>query len=179
MVESAEQAAGHDASSGAAGQIARPSGIALVYWLLLVLAGVALAGLAVLISASVVRRYLVNSPIPWTSEMSGLFFVSLFFLSVPFVTYFDRHVSVTLVTQLLSARWKRIAAVIANLLVMLFCLWFIWLTVPWLEFAQRVNPRTIVLRVELIPWMLILPVSMALTALAILHKIVLILRSPR
>ena len=179
MSEPADQAAGPDATSSAAGTVGRPSGFALVYWLLLVLAGVALAGLALLIAASVVRRYLVNSPIPWTSEMSGLFFVSLFFLSVPFVTYFDRHVSVTLVTQLLNARWKRIAAVVANLLVMVFCLWFIWLTVPWLEFAQRVNPRTIVLRVELIPWMLILPLSMALTALAILQKIVVILRSPR
>ena len=94
------------------------------------------------------------------------------------MTFFDRHVSVTLVTQLLNKRWKRIAAVLANLLVMLFCLWFIWLTVSWLEFAGRVNPRTIVLRVELIPWMLILPISMALTVLAILHKIVLILRRP-
>ncbi len=179
MTDAADQGASAEVPSGAAARIGRPSGIAVVYWALLVLAGVALASLALLISASVVRRYLLNSPISWTSEMSGLFFVSLFFLSIPFVTFFDRHVSVTLVTQLLNARWKRVAAVVANLLVVVFCLWFIWLTVPWLEFAQRVNPRTIVLRVELIPWMLILPVSMALTALAILHKIVLILRSPR
>jgi len=162
--------------SGPAGRIRRPTGIAQAYWVLLVLAGIALASLALLISASVVRRYLLNSPISWTSEISGLLFVSLFFLSIPFVTFFDRHVSVTLVTQLLNTRWKRIAVVVANLLVMVFCLWFIWLTVSWLEFAQRVNPRSIVLRVELIPWMLILPISMALTVLAILHKIVLILR---
>lgn len=167
-----------NALSGPAGRIRRPTGIALVYWVLLVLAGVALACLAVLISASVVRRYLLNSPISWTSEISGLLFVSLFFLSIPFVTFFDRHVSVTLATQLLNTRWKRIALLVANLLVMVFCLWFIWLTVSWLEFAQRVNPRTIVLRIELIPWMLILPISMALTALAILHKIILILRRP-
>ena len=163
------------AEAGAASKVKRPPGIAMIYWGLLVLAGLALASLALLISASVLRRYVLNSPIAWTSEMSGLFFVSLFFLSIPFVTFFDKHVSVTLVTQLLTARWKRIAAVLANLLVMVFCLWFAWLTVPWLEFAGRVNPRTIVLRVELIPWMLILPVSMALTALAILHKIALIM----
>ncbi|MEM7441887.1 MAG: TRAP transporter small permease [Pseudomonadota bacterium] len=164
------------AEPGGPSRVARPPGLAVVYWLLLVLAGLALAGLALLISASVLRRYVLNSPIAWTSEMAGLFFVSLFFLSIPFVTFFDKHVSVTLVTQLLNARWKRIAAVLANLFVMVFCLWFAWLTVPWLEFAGRVNPRTIVLRVELIPWMLILPISMALTALAILHKIVLFVR---
>lgn len=178
MDENANTGAETGALAGTADRITRPSGPALAYWGLLVLAGIALAGLALLISASVIRRYLINSPIAWTSEMSGLFFVSLFFLSIPFVTFFDRHVSVTLVTQLLNARWKRIAAVAANLLVMLFCLWFIWLTVSWLEFAQRVNPRTIVLRVDLIPWMLILPISMALTVVAIGHKIVQILRRP-
>ena len=176
MTERPDGAGDTGAPGEAMARLGRPSGIAAIYWGLLVLAGVALGALALLITASVVRRYLVNSPIAWTSEMAGLLFVSLFFLSIPFVTFFDRHVSVTLITQLLKARWKRVAVVLAHLLVIVFCVWFIWLTVPWLEFAQRVGPRTIVLRLDLIPWMLILPVSMTLTALAIVHKIALTLR---
>ena len=61
----------------------------------------------------------------------------------------------------------RIAAVVlANLFGLVFCLWFVWLALPWFEFAFARNIRTEVARLLMYPWMALLPLSLFLSSLA-------------
>ena len=47
-----------------------------------------------------------------------------------------------------------------------FCFWFFYLCVPWFQFAFDRQIKTEVGRLLMYPWMLVLPISMALTIVA-------------
>jgi len=47
-----------------------------------------------------------------------------------------------------------------------FTLWFFWLCIPWFEFAYSRTIKTEVGRLLMYPWMMILPLSMLLSAMA-------------
>ena len=49
-----------------------------------------------------------------------------------------------------------------------FCLWFLMLCMPWMEFAFERNIKTEVGRLLMYPWMALLPLSMALSVVAFL-----------
>ena len=128
----------------------------------------ALAGAAivVLIGASVAMRHLASAPFRFTEELVGLLMTAAFFLALPLVTLRSGHVRIQFFVDALPRRTRRIAAILANLLGILFCLWFVWLALPWLDFAFQRNIRSETARLLLYPWMAVLPLSLILTALA-------------
>jgi TRAP-type C4-dicarboxylate transport system permease small subunit len=135
-----------------------------------VLAAIAGSVIVGLIGASVTMRYLAYAPLRYTEELVGLLMTAAFLLALPLVTLRAEHVRVLIVASSLPDRSGRWVAVLASLFGAAFCLWFFALCLPWLEFAFDRNIKTEVGRLLMYPWMALLPLSMALTALAFLIR---------
>ena len=111
-------------------------------------------------------RYAFNTPFRFTEELVGLLMTSAFFLALPLVTLKAEHVRIHLVVGQLPPRAARAAGIAAGIFGIVFCLWYFILCLPWLEFAFNRNIKTEVARLLMYPWMAVLPVSLALTAVA-------------
>lgn len=133
---------------------------------LAVLAALAGAAIVALIGASVTMRHLANAPFRFTEELVGLLMTAAFFLALPLVTLRAEHVRVQIALTALPERLRGPVSTLANLFGIAFCVWFVWLAWPWLDFAYARGIRTEVSRLLLYPWMALLPVSLGLTALA-------------
>ena len=131
--------------------------------ILAALAGAAIVGL---IGASVAMRHFANAPFRFTEELVGLLMTAAFFLALPLVTLRAEHVRVQFFVNALPPRLRWAVAVMANLLGLAFCLWFVWLALPWFEFAFQRSIKTEVARLLMYPWMALLPLSLLLSALA-------------
>ncbi len=131
--------------------------------ILAALAGAAIVGL---IGASVVMRHFANAPFRFTEELVGILMTAAFFLALPLVTLRSEHVRIQVLVSVLPTGIRCAVAVFANLLGLIFCLWFLWLALPWFEFAFQRSIRTEVARLLMYPWMALLPLSLLLSALA-------------
>jgi TRAP-type C4-dicarboxylate transport system permease small subunit len=83
-----------------------------------------LTAMAVLVFGNVVLRYVFNSGITWSEEMSRFLFVWMVFLGSIAALKENMHLGVDIVTNLLSRRWKKIFFIISNSLV-LYVLWLV------------------------------------------------------
>lgn len=133
---------------------------------LAVLAALAGSSIVVLIGVSVTMRHLANAPLHITEELVGLLMTAAFFLAMPLVTIRAEHVRVSIVVANLSAGGRRWMGLAAGGFGVAFCLWFFWLCLPWFDFAFARNLKTEVARLLLYPWMVLVPLSMLLTAIA-------------
>lgn len=142
------------------------TGLTHVFQAMAVLAALAGVAIVALIGASVTMRYFAFAPFRFTEELVGLLMTAAFFLALPFATLRADHVRVLALVSALpdTARvWSgRLAAVLGAA----FCLWFLMLCLPWLEFAFDRNIKTEVGRILMYPWMALLPLSMALSLIA-------------
>jgi len=139
-----------------------------VFVALAILAALAGGAIVVLIGASVAMRYFAFAPFRFTEELVGLLMTAAFFLALPLATYRAEHVRVLLVVSALpdGARiWVRRLSVVFGAA---FCLWFLALCLPWLEFAIDRNIKTEVGRLLMYPWMALIPLSMGLSMVAFL-----------
>lgn len=137
---------------------------------LAVLAALATSGIVVIIGASVSMRYFALTPLHFTEELVGLLMTTAFFLALPLTTMKMQHVRISLLVSFLTEDKRDLAGKIARFFGVLFCVWFLILCVPWLEFAIEKNIKTEVGRLIMYPWMLILPISAFLTLIAFVLK---------
>ena len=133
-----------------------------------VLAALAGAAIVGLIGASVAMRYFAFAPFRFTEELVGLLMTAAFFLALPLATLRAEHVRVLVVVSALPERARTWAGGLAAVFGAAFCLWFLALCLPWLEFAFDRNIKTEVGRLVMYPWMALLPLSMALSLVAFL-----------
>lgn len=135
---------------------------------------VALAALAtlsgtaivVLIGASVTMRYVANAPFRFTEELVGLLMTATFFLALPLVTLRSEHVQVKAAVAAIPERPRRWVTLVAGFLGLAFCIWLGMLALPWFTFAFERGIKTEVARLLMWPWMVLVPASLALTAIA-------------
>ena len=133
-----------------------------------VLAALAGCAIVILIGASVTMRYFAFAPFRFTEELVGLLMTAAFFLALPLVTLRAEHVRVLVLVSSLPKGAQKWMARLAAVLGAIFCLWFLLLCLPWLEFAMDRNIKTEVGRILMYPWMAVLPVSMMLSIIAFL-----------
>ena len=147
-------------------------------FLALACAGLSAVGLATivgLIVTSVLMRRILNAPLHFTEEVVGLLMSVCLFLGLPLVTLRGTHVRVSILSGYLEDRHSRsflLLYILAAIVGVVFCTWLVVEAVPWLEFALKRNLRTETSRVLLAPWMMALPVSIALTGLIFLSHLV-------
>lgn len=149
-------------------RIAARTGKALepVFIGLAVLAAIAGCAIVVLIGASVTMRYFAFAPFRFTEELVGLLMTAAFFLALPLATFRSEHVRVLLVVSMLPDGARRHVQRLSAVFGVAFCLWFLALCLPWLEFAIDRNIKTEVGRLLMYPWMALVPLSMALSMVA-------------
>jgi TRAP-type transport system small permease protein len=139
-----------------------------VFIAMAVLAALAGCAIVLLIGASVTMRYFASAPFRFTEELVGLLMTAAFFLALPLATLRAEHVRVLVLVSALTDRARSWIGRLAALLGAAFCLWFLVLCLPWLEFAIDRNIKTEVGRMLMYPWMALLPLSMALSIVAFL-----------
>ena len=137
-----------------------------IFFLLAIVASLASIMIIGLIGTSVTMRYLAYAPFRFTEELVGLLMTTSFFLALPMITLKAKHVRVLIVLSCLPQRLKIWVHAAASLFGCGFCLWFLYLSIPWLEFAFGRQIKTEVGRLLMYPWMAVLPTSMCLTFFA-------------
>jgi len=130
------------------------------------LAALAGLGMVVMVSVGVVMRYFLNSPLNFTEEVVGLLLSASLFLMLPYLTLQDKHVQITLLTQHPSEKVRWSLRILKQLVTLAFFAWMLYETIPWLKFAMKLNLKTEISRLPLLPWMAILPISFFLTSIA-------------
>jgi len=130
------------------------------------LAALASCGIVLLIGASVSMRYFALTPFRFTEELVGLLMTTAFFLALPLATLRAEHVRIVALVTVIPDKYSRIAQKLAGLFGMVFCLWLLILSLPWLEFAIQRNIKTEVGRLLMYPWMALFPLSTLLTLVA-------------
>jgi TRAP-type transport system small permease protein len=83
-----------------------------------------LASMSLLVFGNVLLRYLFNSGITWSEEMSRFLFVWMVFLGAIAALKDNMHLGVDLIVNALPEKAKKVAFVISNLLV-LYVLWLL------------------------------------------------------
>lgn len=139
-----------------------------VFTALAVLAALAGCAIVALICASVTMRYFAYAPFRFTEELVGLLMTAAFFLALPLATIRAEHVRVHVIVSALPERARKWVRRLSAAFGAIFCLWFLALCLPWLEFAIDRNIKTEVGRLLMYPWMALLPLSMTLCMAAFL-----------
>jgi TRAP-type C4-dicarboxylate transport system permease small subunit len=143
-----------------------------IFYLIAVLATTASIMIITLIGTSVAMRYLAFTPFRFTEELVGLLMTAAFFLALPLVTLQAKHVRVLIVISLLPDKLKPWVASFGCIFGFIFCIWFLFLCIPWLEFAYDRQIKSEVGRLLMYPWMSVLPLSMLLTMVAFMIRCV-------
>ncbi len=94
--------------------------------LIMALAGVAAIAASLVLSYSVVVRYLFHAPTYWQDEMAVFLLVGATFLTAAFVQERRGHVGIEAFAELLSPAANRIRLVLVDVFSFLFCAFFAW-----------------------------------------------------
>ncbi len=136
-----------------------------------ILAALAMIGIVAIIVTGVVMRRFFNTPLHITEDVVGLMLSAVLFLGLPLVTLRAQHVRVSIVADYLAPRFGTGLRIGAMLVGVLFFGWILYESIPWFEFAWKRGLKTETARILLYPWMAILPLSVALTWLVYLGRL--------
>lgn len=93
---------------------------------MVVLGMVALLVASVVLSYSVVSRYLVRASTDWQDEAAVFCLVGATFLSGAFVQSLRGHVGIEAIAGLLPSAFERLRLMLVDLMCLLFCAFFAW-----------------------------------------------------
>ncbi|MCL4743999.1 MAG: TRAP transporter small permease [Burkholderiaceae bacterium] len=131
------------------------------------LSAIAVALIVVVLVFASLQRYVLSSPIPATEEIAGYLFVAMSFLAMVGGMVERRHIRVLIVWRLLPVRlqaWTMLAGHLGAIVVLgiLF-----WQTFGFARSSFQFGARSYVADLLEWPWMMLIPVSLALLALAV------------
>ena len=112
------------ALSGPAGALDRA--IRAVNHLVMILGGVALVAASLVLTYSVVVRYILHIPTDWQDETAVFLIVGAVFLSGAAVQARRGHVGIEAVAVLLGPRANHFRLILVDVMSMLFCAFFAW-----------------------------------------------------
>lgn len=143
-----------------------------IAWVLSAAAALIAMAMALFVVLASAMRYLVGAPFAFTEEIVGLLFIALIFLGFPACTLRQKHIRVTILPDLMPPRLRSLVDRIANALLVVFCVWFGYLTLDYMNTAIALDARSAGSRLLLWPWTAILPLSCALAGLAGLIRVI-------
>ena len=138
---------------------------------LLFLSSFAGLGIVVVVLLSVFQRYVLKSPLSFSEELVGLLLSSMLFMSLPYILNTEKHVKITLISNLLQIKYKIWLTIIAYLINLIFSAWMLIETIEWMEFAIKLNLKTENSRLLLSPWMAVVPLSFSVNIIISIKKI--------
>ena len=125
-----------------------------------VVSGVAMAALVVL---GVLMRYLFGAPLGFSDELVGLLFVLIAFAILPANELQGRNIRVTLVVDRLPPRVRAQCRLASQFLALLFALVFGYLSFRFAMVSAKFDARMDSLDFSLVPWIMIIPVTLLVT----------------
>jgi TRAP-type transport system small permease protein len=144
-----------------------------------VLASLAMVGIVAIIVTGVVMRRFFNTPLHITEDVVGLMLSAVLFLGLPLVTLRSQHVRVSIVADALEVRFGTALRIAAMLVGVTFFGWILFESIPWFEFAWKRGLKTETARLLLYPWMAVLPLSVGLTFVIYLARLLGLLDAER
>ena len=138
---------------------------------LLFLSSFAGFGIVAVVLLSVFQRYVLKSPLSFSEELVGLLLSSMLFMSLPFISSREKHVKITLISNLLQIKYKIWLTIIAYLINLIFSAWMLIETIEWMDFAIKLNLKTENSRLLLSPWMAVVPLSFSVNIIISIKKI--------
>jgi TRAP-type C4-dicarboxylate transport system permease small subunit len=130
---------------------------------LLALSAAACAAIFAIVLAAVIMRYAVAAPFRFTEELSGLLLAAMAFGALPWAMAAHANIRVTLVTERLKPRARRLAWISGQFILVAFCAVFAHEGTVIAEFTQRLSLRSEQARLPLAPWLWWMVGSIALT----------------
>jgi len=100
--------------------------MALLNRVILGLGGLCLVGACLVLTHSVVVRYLLKEPTEWQDEMAVFLIIGATFLSAAGVQAKRGHVAIEALTGLLPPAVNRVRLLLADIVSLAFCLFFAW-----------------------------------------------------
>lgn len=97
---------------------------------------VAFLTLFVVFNAQIVARYILHSPLSWSTEICQLAFVWTALLGASYMRRMNGHIAFDMVFELYSNRGKVLATIASNLLVATACIGSILPTIEYLAFLN-------------------------------------------
>jgi len=139
----------------------------------LVLSGVLIVIMMLTASYGVVRRYVFNSPEPYSYELSTMFLLFSFVFAIAAVEKLDRHIRVDFISSHLSYRWQHIILnIIAPIMGLVFAFMLTWKGVDVALFSLKIGEvSSSSWREPLFPIKLMVPVGYAMLFLVLLTRI--------
>ena len=131
---------------------------------MLFLATICLLTMVVLLIIASAMRYLAHAPFASTEELVSLLYMGMVFLALPAATVHKIHVSISVLPARVNAFLRRPFTALAALIMIIFCLWFTVTASTFVSQSYQFQSRSDV-GILLWPWMVVIPVSIALSAI--------------
>lgn len=148
------------------------SGLRYLTWLLNVFAALSATVMAGLVVLGTVMRYVVGTPLMISNELAGLLFVSMAFLAIPHVLLKRRQITVDIVVRCIPYPWRRLIDVLAIFIFFAFAIIFIYEAYDYAAFSYQISARSSIGELLLWPWMMLIPVSLAIGVLVALVQLI-------
>ncbi|MBN1831095.1 MAG: TRAP transporter small permease [Deltaproteobacteria bacterium] len=139
-----------------------------------VLSGVLIVLMAFLASYGVIRRYVFNSPEPYSYEMSMMFLLWTFVLALAYLEKLDSHLRVDFFVALLPKKIRSfILNVIGPLAGLVFCAILTWEGWTVAMYSLETEEKSMsIWAVPLFPVKIVVPIGYGLLCVVLLLKIV-------
>lgn len=142
------------------------SGLRLLAGALAAVGAASLAGIFVIVLAAVVMRYGWGRPFSFTEELSGLLMTVAVFTLLPATVLREAHIRVTLVSERLRGLPARLLFVLAQAVLVAFCLLFLREAWAISAFTAQLNLMSEQSRLPLAPFLYVSTASVALAGVA-------------
>jgi len=125
-----------------------------------------LAGIFVLVFASVLMRYVVGRPFDFTEELSGLLMTLAVFTLLPATVLKEVHIRVTVLSGMAHGALKRSLFIMGQLILLTFCALFVREAWAISEFTYNLNLKSEQSRLPLAPFLMLATAGMGLAGVA-------------
>jgi TRAP-type C4-dicarboxylate transport system permease small subunit len=125
-----------------------------------------LAGIFVLVFASVLMRYVWGQPFNFTEELSGLLMTLAVFTLLPATVLKEVHIRVTVVSGLTQGALQRVVFLVGQLILLAFCVLFVREAWAISEFTYNLNLKSEQSRLPLAPFLMLATAGMGLAGVA-------------
>lgn len=159
---------GHPPAAAAPAGIER--GLRAVAGLLSAIGALSLAGIFVLVFASVFLRYVWGRPLDFTEELSGLLMTLAVFTLLPATVLKEVHIRVTVVSGLTHGALQRLMFLAGQLVLLVFCVLFVREAWAIAEFTHMLNLKSEQSRLPLAPFLVLSTAAMGLAGVAALWR---------
>lgn len=117
----------------------------------------------------VVLRYVFNSGLSWSLELTGVFFAVMIFIGVPYGVRVSSHIGVDALVKLLPTHKMRLVGILATLLCLLYVGFIIVGSMEYVLKMKQVGIELEDMPIERWVVLSVMPIGMALTGLRFLQ----------